>query len=249
MTDTLPLALTGFNYLADINTGMRRTAADTQAIECGGVDIAEFTTTGMSVAGDVDAVSIKQNGAILFPVGGIIPYGGATAPTGWLLCYGQSLLRSDYADLFAAIGTTYGVADGTHFSLPDLRGRLPAGKDDMGGSAASRLTSTTMTPNGNTLGAVGGFQTVTLDTANLPPYTPSGSVSTPTITIGGGSTGITATTGGSGTPSGYNVVQTAPITATSSQPAFSGNAQGGTSAPVNKVQPTLITNYIIFAGV
>lgn len=41
----------------------------------------------------------------------------------WLACDGASLLRSDYPDLFAVIGTIYGAADGTHFNLPDMRGR------------------------------------------------------------------------------------------------------------------------------
>lgn len=74
--------------------------------------------------------------------GVVLPYAGASAPSGWLLCFGQSLLRSDYPELFANIGTTYGSADGTHFNVPDLRGRLPACKDDMGGSAAGRLNIT-----------------------------------------------------------------------------------------------------------
>lgn len=74
--------------------------------------------------------------------GVVLPYAGTSAPSGWLLCFGQSLLRSDYPELFAKISTTYGAADGTHFNVPDLRGRVPACKDDMGGSAASRLNTT-----------------------------------------------------------------------------------------------------------
>lgn len=74
--------------------------------------------------------------------GVVLPYAGSSSPSGWLLCYGQSLLRSDYPELFANIGTTYGSVDGTHFNLPDLRGRVPACKDDMGGSAAGRLNVT-----------------------------------------------------------------------------------------------------------
>ena len=58
--------------------------------------------------------------------------------------------------MFTAIGTTYGVGDGsTTFALPDMRGRAVAGQDDMGGTSANRLT----TPiNGDTLGAVGGIE-------------------------------------------------------------------------------------------
>ena len=92
------------------------------------------------------------------PAGALNAYAGATAPTGWLLCYGQSILRATYATLFTAIGTTYGTASGTTFNLPDMRGRVVAGQDDMGGTSANRLT----TPiNGDTLGAVGGLQTHT----------------------------------------------------------------------------------------
>lgn len=78
----------------------------------------------------------------LAPTGVVLPFAGSAAPSGWLLCAGQSLLRADYADLFAAIGTVYGAVDGTHFNVPDMRGRVAGGKDDMGGSAANVLNVT-----------------------------------------------------------------------------------------------------------
>jgi microcystin-dependent protein len=53
-----------------------------------------------------------------------------TIPTKWLECLGQSLLRADYPELFAVIGTKWGAADGTHFSLPDLRRKVVVGRDD-----------------------------------------------------------------------------------------------------------------------
>lgn len=53
--------------------------------------------------------------------------GRSTADPGYLVCDGTSLVRADYPDLYAAIGTTYGAADGTHFSLPDFRGIFPKG--------------------------------------------------------------------------------------------------------------------------
>ena len=53
-----------------------------------------------------------------------------TIPAKWLECLGQSLLRADYAALFAVIGTKWGSADGTHFNLPDLRRRVIVGRDD-----------------------------------------------------------------------------------------------------------------------
>lgn len=62
------------------------------------------------------------------PIGSIMPYGGAAIPTGWLLCNGQAVSRTTYADLFAVIGTAYGVGDGsTTFNIPDLREAVPKG--------------------------------------------------------------------------------------------------------------------------
>ncbi|WNM75066.1 minor tail protein [Microbacterium phage Morrigan] len=63
------------------------------------------------------------------PSGSVIMSGAGTAPAGWLLCQGQSLLRADYPALFLALGTAYGSASSLHFSLPDLRGKIVAGVD------------------------------------------------------------------------------------------------------------------------
>jgi hypothetical protein len=64
-------------------------------------------------------------------------FAGTGDPAGWLLCDGRSLLRSDYPNLFAVIGTSHGAADGTHFNVPDLRGRFPRGSDTMGTPAGA----------------------------------------------------------------------------------------------------------------
>lgn len=102
------------------------------------------------------------------PSGVVLPYAGTTSPIGWLLCYGQTVSRTTYADLFAAISTTYGAGDGlTTFALPDFRGRIAAGKDDMGGSTASRLTAAGSGITGTTLGDAGGAETHTLATTQL----------------------------------------------------------------------------------
>lgn len=103
--------------------------------------------------------------------GTVLDFAGTTAPSGWLLCFGQAVSRTTYANLFAAIGTTYGVGDGsTTFNLPDCRGRATAGKDNMGGTAASRLTTAGAAIDGATLGAAGGTQTHTLTTAQMPAH-------------------------------------------------------------------------------
>jgi phage-related tail fiber protein len=67
----------------------------------------------------------------LVPPGTIQFYAADTAPLGWVKANGAALSRSTYANLFAAIGTTFGVGDGsTTFDLPDMRGEFPRGWDD-----------------------------------------------------------------------------------------------------------------------
>jgi microcystin-dependent protein len=131
----------------------------------------------------------------LAPAGVVLPFAGSTAPTGWLLCFGQAVSRTTYAALFTALGTAYGVGDGsTTFALPDLRGRIPGGKDNMGGSAASRLTTAGSGVDGVTLGASGGAQTHTLTNAQLP----TSAIGTGGTTIARGSTVSDLQTIGSG---------------------------------------------------
>lgn len=73
------------------------------------------------------------------PTGMVVPYAGAVAPDGWLLCQGQAVSRTTYAQLFSVIGTTYGSGDGsTTFNLPDMRGRVAVGSDANWGCAAKR---------------------------------------------------------------------------------------------------------------
>ena len=76
-------------------------------------------------SGNVEA----SGGIMAVSMAGMIQmFAGSTAPTGWLLCNGSAVSRTDYAALFAVIGTTYGVGDGsTTFNLPDMRGEFPLG--------------------------------------------------------------------------------------------------------------------------
>jgi microcystin-dependent protein len=112
-------------------------------------------------------VGVTSTASAIKP-GHLAPFAGATAPAGWLLCYGQAVSRATYAALYLAIGTVHGAGDGsTTFNIPDLRGRTVAGKDNMGGSAANRLTAGGSGIAGATLGAVGGTETHTLSTAQL----------------------------------------------------------------------------------
>ena len=73
------------------------------------------------------------------PVGAMMAYGGATAPGGWVLCYGQAVSRTAYSLLFATIGIAYGAGDGSStFNLPDKRGREPRHPGGVGHSRNDR---------------------------------------------------------------------------------------------------------------
>lgn len=133
------------------------------------VGIVKNASTGQSL----DAENIKRVREFGMPAGAMVSYGSTTAPSGWLLCYGQTVSRTTYADLFAAISTTYGSTDSATFKVPDRRGRVSICLNNLGGSSASTFTGLT------TLGATGGSKTttatgsitinaVTLAQANLP---------------------------------------------------------------------------------
>jgi microcystin-dependent protein len=163
--------------------------------------------------------------ANLAPPGVVLPYAGSTAPTAWLLCDGSAVSRTTYADLYAAIGTTYGTGDGsTTFNLPDLRGRAAAGKDNMGGTAANRLTSGGSGLDGTTLGAAGGAETHTLTIPQMPAHDHTVKF---TANLVNSASATTAAVSASGTTNVSALNQT-----------------GGGGAH-NNTQPTLVLNYII----
>ncbi|MBV9064271.1 MAG: tail fiber protein [Methylobacteriaceae bacterium] len=177
----------------------------------------------------------------LIPLGGLLDYIGTSAPNSQLVMpFGQAISRTTYASLFALIGTTFGTGDGsTTFNVPDLRGRVAVGVDNMGGPAANRLTNAGSGIPGTTLGASGGNQSITLVTPNLPPYTPVGTISQATVSqsfannLAGG--GVIPSSGG-------NFGFTSPII---SAQTFSGNAQGGTSTPFSPVPPLICLNKLL----
>lgn len=133
---------------------------------------------------------------------------GSTAPNGYAFVYGQAISRTTYPALFAALGTTHGTGDGSStFNLPDRRGRGSVGKDDMGGSAASRVTTAGSSFDGATLGAVGGAQNVTLTTTNIPSHTHTGTTDSGgshTHTASSGTESATHTHSFTGTTDGQN---------------------------------------------
>ena len=195
-------------------------------------------------------------GAVVGIIGEVRAFAGLSSamPANWMLCYGQAISRATYAALFTVLGTSWGAGNGsTTFNLPDLRGRSLFGLDNMGGTAASRITSGVSGISGATLGATGGSQYAQKDTltattsvvstdsghthplslagADILTYTWSGGNSN----IVGGSqvTGQTLTIG-----IGYaNVTSTATTTVSS---ALTGTSQN--------MPPAGIVNYMIYVG-
>lgn len=151
------------------------------------------------------------------PIGGMLIWLTDTAPNGWLLCYGQEISRSVYARLFVLIGTTFGIGNGTTtFNLPDLRGRLPLGQDDMGGTPANRITNA----EADSIGGSAGAENHTLTIAEMPAHTHK----LPDAVDGGGFA--------------FMAENLSPRNTYDTSPTGSDNAH-------NNVQPYLTINYII----
>jgi hypothetical protein len=141
--------------------------------------------------------------------------------------------------------TGYGTSgSGSTVGVADCRGRVIAGRDDLGTAAANRLTATTVSSGTSDLG-FGGLQTYTMLTTNLPPYTPSGGVA---VSISSNLNGafLVVTAGGSNTPNGGpNQTISGYLTGSiSGSGTFTGSAQGGTSAPFSIIQPTLVADCV-----
>ena len=182
----------------------------------------------------------------LVPVGSIMPYGGAEAPPGWLLCDGAEVRKSDFNDLWQTIGFNFRdpalISDNgvNFFALPDLRGRFALGLDNMGGPPANRVTSGAANQIGNSLGS----ENITIDVENLPEHehdleAPSGSQYY----------GIRV---GAGTPLDNEAI-TLPIEpgagGTQGFPSSGGiKTNSALGQPIDVMNPYLAVNYIIYTG-
>lgn len=212
---------------------------DGRAPMTGPLNMNGFAINNVATGNTPSSVATLAQG---FPIGGVIDYAGSSPPAGWALCFGQPLNRLVNSALFAAIGTSYGAGDGsTTFNVPDLRGRVSAGFDAMGGASANRLPEA--------LAAGVGARTHTLTPGQIPLHSHSGTTSgmnanNPhshdygTVVGGGGSFPGggsfqlgTATTQGRDINHGHDFV--------------TNNGNGLNGEAHNNVQPTLIMNKII----
>lgn len=158
--------------------------------------------------------------AFLVPTGAVIPFAGSTAPSGWLLCNGDSYSTTTYADLFAVIGYTYGNFSGL-FTVPDLRSRVIVGR------------STTISAF-DTLGKTGGEVEVTLELNEIPPHTHA---------ISANRAANTTATGGQNRLTTLSNGQTGNNDATSGSTGGSGSPAA--AQPHENLQPYRVLNYLI----
>ena len=220
---------TGANQTADDSTIQVDGSGGYLKVKSGGISSNELATDSVITAkiqdGAVTAAKLDSAAtSVLMPIGAIMPYAGSSAPTGYLLCDGAAISRTTFSDLFGIIQTTYGAGDlSTTFNLPDLRGRVIAGQDNMGGSSADTLTDAQADQLGGTLGN----ETHTLTTTELPAHTHGGLTD---IDPDGGD-------GGDGDDPGIDYVTS------NGSGTVSGSTGGGGAH--NNVQPTIILNYII----
>ena len=183
----------------------------------------------------------------LVPPGAMMPFGGEEAPTGWLLCDGQEINKSDYNALWLAISHNFkdaslvsdnGVAK---FTLPDFRGRFALGLDNMGGPSANRITSIAA----DAIGGNAGAETTSIGTSNLPEHEHDFE--------GASGTQFYGVRVGAGEPVDANAIS---LPIESGLGGTQGIASSGgiktdatLGTPLNVMNPFLAVNYIIYTGV
>ena len=211
-------------------------------VKSGGITFNELATDSVITAkiqdGAVTADKLDSAAvSVLMPSGTVLPFAGSALPgnpNDYLFCNGAAVSRSTYSTLFTAIGITYGVGNGsTTFNLPDLRGRVIAGQDDMGGASANRLTGLTGGVDGDVLGGSGGAETHTLATSELPAHDHD----IDTAFKNNSTNGVAGNY-----PTGTNVSSPSGAQLSANTNSIKNTGGGGAH---NNVQPTFILNYII----
>lgn len=165
--------------------------------------VAAALSTGISAAIPVDpaltpdeqaALAAGQSGLatavalatpLIMPPGVILPYGGGSAPAGFLLCDGSSYPIATYPTLFAAIGYSFGGDGVSNFNTPDLRGQFVRGLDSSGANVDPDVASRTALKSGGNTGAkVGSAQTDNIKAHNhVTPFVDPASGSTMQIAV------------------------------------------------------------------
>jgi microcystin-dependent protein len=164
-----------------VNGITRKTFVSNATNLCGGGTLTGLTGS-QNISISTSSLSLYQRKIIInftFP-GIIVPYVmNAEEPSGWLYCNGQAVDRTEYANLFAVISTTYGSGNGTTtFNVPDLRGRIPFGTS----ATTSNPLNGAIFASGNslTVASTGGSENTVLTSANAPirdhSHTASGSM-------------------------------------------------------------------------
>lgn len=164
----------------------------------------------------------------------VVPWGSSTIPSGFLLCDGQAVSRTTFSALFAIIGTTYGVGNGsTTFNVPDLQDRTICGVSSANSkSLAQTVGANTVTPTGNIAGSTG---STTLTTAQISSHNHSGN------TVMGGMNFPSNPDGAGMGSSGMGG-----IGSTGGGQSHNHNLSANFAGSANSVlQPTLVLNYII----
>ena len=183
------------------NMSISGTLAVTGATTFTGIPSGPTAAAGTNTTQLATTAFVLANGA---PTGGIIMWGTASAPTGWLLCDGSAVSRSTYSALFSVVSTTFGVGDGTTtFNVPNYTNRMPYGTTigTTGGSANAVVVSHTHTA---TVSDPGHFHAVDVvgfngsgylqlaNGAGQPEITSTGSATTG-ISVSNSTTGVSAT--------------------------------------------------------
>jgi microcystin-dependent protein len=235
---------------------------DTLNVKAGGIGTTQLADLGVTTGKLADnAVTLGKLATAIsdyfVPIGTVLDFGGATAPTGYLLCYGQAISRTTYSVLFGIIGGAFGIGDGsTTFNLPDCRGRVAAGKDNMGGSAASRITFAGSGIDGTGMGATGGDEEITLVEGQMPSHTHVAASHTHTVTDSGHTHSYHDILSGAGGTPQISAGGAVGGTTTDSSPGSANLSATGTVVTLNdtgndaahvNVQPTIIFNKIIRA--